>query len=1049
MSSFETIQDAAFALKAEGQEIKIQFKKGVPAAGQATVEWTIPKPAQGCESSDTGAYAGIVILLGTEAMDATNIPVDGTRYVADQTADANLSVGDKIGDALVIGAVYECEEKARGETLTTSIVISDISPNASYYVAGYATDCQNRYHSDGIRAYSDVYSAKESGSVSAAQQVKLGTNQSGVLPTDGTGLLPGVDYEFDVIYDNTFPEGTDYKTIPITIDGLNAGTYQELLDEIRNDILLIDNPLQSPVAPNAGGFYWNAVEEQLYQYDGYVYTAIDSINEPTDPADTGSYTTNTYWFDTTNNILNRWGTPTPAAWNVVDFVTFESDPMSPDCDTVWFYTTATGSPATYAPARTWNGTTWCDAVTYTTTTDPTDCPTMACGTHWYDETLNALNVWNEDLLTWDATTAILWTEAPNTLSDGTYWYDDVALTLSLRQAGAWNDITAGAVISETEPTVLVDGLLWYTPSTELLQRYVIPGSPANKWVEEPVLVWEGDPTVVASCDLWWDTTLDSLKTWDAVNSEWDVVAAFIQSATDPALAATIAVDSFWFNPTTSILGKWDGSSAWVTVTDFIDKELDPAQSANYTLGSAWYQASTNTWMYWTGTLWSAINPIDSLLDPTAIATGTYWFNTSNQSLQVRSGVSWMNVLFSTQPFATARGEQWYNTTTNELFEWSGTAWVAAVPVVDVAFTTAGHFLFWTREQGSNTAVLIPTPEGSTAHSTPCSIGTGYAYDGVSDIASAECEYANDGNVVRVYPARSIDNSSFLWSNLPASVVTPKGGNDGISGVPSYLEVGVGTDGTPDERRELMDSVRRQLGYPTVEVELDNTQLDTCVSLGLEEYRKRAAGAYRRGFFFLDIAPGKQQYLLTNKVIGYNRIVTVTAAYRFTSAFLSSAHGAGAYGQIVLQHLYNMGTYDLTSFFLVSQYVEQLEHLFATRLTFSFHENDRLLSFYTAFTRAERVLIDCMVERSEQDLLKDRYSKTWIERYALSQAMMMLSHIRGKFASLPGAGGGISLNAAELVTLSESYREELIMQLDEYVADQGVEDVGMQGSFILG
>ena len=182
MSSFETIQDAAFALKAEGQEIKIQFKKGVPSAGQATVEWTIPKPAQGCDSSDTGAYAGIVILLGTEAMDATNIPVDGTVYVADPTADTNLSVGDRIGQALVVGAVYECEEKARGETLTTSVVSSDIDANTGYYAAGYAVDCQNRYHSDGIRAYSDVFSNKEDGSLSAAQEVKLGVNQAGVLP---------------------------------------------------------------------------------------------------------------------------------------------------------------------------------------------------------------------------------------------------------------------------------------------------------------------------------------------------------------------------------------------------------------------------------------------------------------------------------------------------------------------------------------------------------------------------------------------------------------------------------------------------------------------------------------------------------------------------------------------------------------------------------------------------------------------------------------------------------------------------------------------------
>ena len=1044
MSSFETIQDAAFALKAEGQEIKINFKKGVPTTGQATVEWTIPKPAQGCESSDTGAYAGIVILLGTEAMDGSNIPVDGTVYVADPTADTNLSVGDKIGGALVVGAVYECEQKARGETLTTSIVINDIDSHTGYYVAGYALDCQNRYHSDGIRSYSDVYSNKESGSISASQEVLLGVNQSGVLPTDGTGLVAGTNYEFDLIYDNSFPEGQDWKAIPITVDGLNAGTYQELMDEIRNDILLINNPTQSPVPPNAGGFYWNASDEQLFQFDGFTYAAIDSINEPTDPANPPNLS---YWFNTLTNELSRWNFPTNTIWNPVEYITSEIDPMNPACDTIWYDPHATGSPSD-AIVRTWNNTTWCDAITFTQATDPSDCPVMACNTHWFDETLSVLNVWDEDLSKWTATSAIVWPTRPDTLPDGTYWYDDVALTISLRTTGAWVDITTTTAIQETAPTTPTDGMLWYTPSTEVLQQYQ-SASPIG-WTVLPVLVWEADPTIITSCDLWWDTTLDLLKTWDIVNSEWDTIVDFIQSPTDPSLAATIEVDSFWFNTSTSTLSQWDGS-VWVVVTDYITKETDPTDPLNYNVGSAWLTPSTGTWNYWNGTIWSPILPevIDSDVDPKNLPTGTYWFNTTAVSLQVWNGAAWQAVLFTTIPFTYTRGEQWYNTTTNELFEWNGTTWIEALPVVTLSWSSKGGWIFITRKAGSDTAVLIPTPEGSTASNTPCSIGTGYAFDGVTDIAAAECEYATAGNVVRVYPARAISDATFLWSNLTgALVVIPKGGNDGISGVPSYLEVGVGTDGTPDERRELMGSIRSQLGHPIVEVELDNVQLDTCVTLGLEEYRKRAGSAYRRGFFFLDIQPGTQQYLMTNKIIGYNRIVTVMSAYRFTSAFLSSAHGAGAYGQIVLQHLYNMGTYDLTSFFLVSQYVEQLEHLFATRLTFSFHENNRLLSFYTAFTRSERVLLDCMVERSEQDLLKDRFSKTWIERYALAEAMMMLSHIRGKFATLPGAGGGISLNAAELVTLAQSYREDCIMQIEEYVADQ-IEDVGMQGTMILG
>ena len=63
-------------------------------------------------------------------------------------------------------------------------------------------------------------------------------------------------------------------------------------------------------------------------------------------------------------------------------------------------------------------------------------------------------------------------------------------------------------------------------------------------------------------------------------------------------------------------------------------------------------------------------------------------------------------------------------------------------------------------------------------------------------------------------------------------------------------------------------------------------------------------------------------------------------------------------------------------------------------------------------------------------------------------MMMLSHIRGKYATLPGAGGGVSLNAADLMSTAQQYREDLLMQLDEYVADTP-EDVGMEGTFILG
>ncbi len=95
-----------------------------------------------------------------------------------------------------------------------------------------------------------------------------------------------------------------------------------------------------------------------------------------------------------------------------------------------------------------------------------------------------------------------------------------------------------------------------------------------------------------------------------------------------------------------------------------------------------------------------------------------------------------------------------------------------------------------------------------------------------------------------------------------------------------------------------------------------------------------------------------------------------------------------------------------------------------------------------------MLLDCVVERTEQNLLKDRLAKSWIERYALSECQFMLAQIRGKFGSLPGAGGGVSLNASELISLAENNRAELMEQIDDFIVND-IEGQGLHSTFIIG
>ncbi len=144
----------------------------------------------------------------------------------------------------------------------------------------------------------------------------------------------------------------------------------------------------------------------------------------------------------------------------------------------------------------------------------------------------------------------------------------------------------------------------------------------------------------------------------------------------------------------------------------------------------------------------------------------------------------------------------------------------------------------------------------------------------------------------------------------------------------------------------------------------------------------------------------------------------------------------------------MGTYDLVSYHLISDYIEQLEQLFATRVVYTFDEGSRELFLFQRFTRDERVLLDCVIERTEQELLVNRWTKPWIERWALAECRTILAEIRGKYASLPGAGGGVSLNAADLVTKAQEDFAICLQEIDDFVVND-VENLGIGSEFIIG
>jgi len=1036
-------------------------------------------------------------------------PVNGTTYIGDPTGDPNLNTGSRLGTKLVVGAFYNDKTTTFVDVTdlqpTTTYYIAGYPHDCvnNYYTQGvysYSLNYNPNPSRPSVNGFQTV-SLNASGQevIAPTGEIRF-IGPGGVKASDTTGLIPNSVYQFSIVIDGseqiipTDPQdlnlftariiGTSYT---ISINGSDAQTYGDMINALNIAFQKLQNPPVSPTSPNTGTLFWDTATQKLYIWDGntnVLQIVIISSVQPNTPV------LNSYWYNIATKVLNKWN---GLAWVVqTDIIHYLRDPTKPTCDDYWFDGTT---------AYLWNGTTWCKQILFNQTADPSLPVAPACGTYWYNESTQHLYSWTVD--PWIPTTAIIWNTDPNAILTNSFWFDEQNNKLYQRNNPnpGWNYVVA--YISTIPPLSPTLSLYWFNPDTGILNLW----DGISFSVEIPVIVWPTDPTNRASCDLWWnspsefinpavagtistagyqtiniptgrigtsatglennttvytasvtvdngapivinipgftaqtyndlinqlnaalgthavatlsaglititssttgitssisivDTNLFStlnndLRVWSITNSAWEPVANFILSSVDPAAAPILVAGELWYNPSTSLLTKWDGSS-WVSI-NVINHPTDPTLPV---INEVWFNITTSTWNVWNGSAWVPFTPVNSATDPTVPVVGNFWFNTSANTLNQWNGIAWVSLLYVTTSPAPAEGTLWFDSINKVLKFWNGAAWQVALPLATAALNTDGNLIVSSTTLGHKSTIFL------------------------TDIT--------------------------LFKSLPKTILQdPIFGADGVTGQPSYLEVGVGTTGTPKQRLLLMNEIRTLMGYPTIKVELTNEQLEFCVNNALENLRKKSFNAYKSGYFFLYTVPGKQAYYLTNEGLSFNKIVSVMGVYRMVSAFLSTVQGAGAYGQIVLQHLYNMGTFDILSYFMISNYISNLEQIFAARLTFTWNEQSRVLFFPHTFARTELLAIDATVERTEEDIFSDRWNKNWLLEYSTANAYSILSQIRGKYGSLPGAGGGVVLNAAECASRAKEMYDKCHQEVDDFVVNN-VEELGIGTTILWG
>ncbi len=216
------------------------------------------------------------------------------------------------------------------------------------------------------------------------------------------------------------------------------------------------------------------------------------------------------------------------------------------------------------------------------------------------------------------------------------------------------------------------------------------------------------------------------------------------------------------------------------------------------------------------------------------------------------------------------------------------------------------------------------------------------------------------------------------------------------------------------RAQLVDKIKRKLGYPTVKVELTSAALDDCVSDALSDARKYGFGTFlHKRFYVFNLSAGVQTYTLPTSVSAISDYyISGDDPYGGGPQILFSAQNAFYFGCGFMpdRHV------DLIGYHLLLQYMDTLKNY--TSRTFRLHFDQMERRVYCQPTPSaigtqpegdgDTVVLTLWVIGSEEKT----YDDVNFQKLALGYAKQVLAKIRGKYPNyqLPG---GTTLNADDL------------------------------------
>jgi hypothetical protein len=257
---------------------------------------------------------------------------------------------------------------------------------------------------------------------------------------------------------------------------------------------------------------------------------------------------------------------------------------------------------------------------------------------------------------------------------------------------------------------------------------------------------------------------------------------------------------------------------------------------------------------------------------------------------------------------------------------------------------------------------------------------------------------------------------------------------------------------PLKKSDLVEKVKRRLGYPTVKIELEDASIIDHIDYARSIFIKWAVGQAKQEFYFtLMLSAGVTMYDLDIVDTGICEVLS------YDTRTAGSIHTLFT----MENYLYNQGMYDmllmrgaswgytLVSYHIARDFIETVKRYIVDAYNFTYHRYTNQLEIQPpppsggALYDENQVLYDSpgwilvkayRIEGTDEDI----YSNPWMLDYITALSKITLGRIRSKFSNFTAVGSniGLALDGDALISEGQAELEKLDARLREEEAFEG-------------